>query len=62
MGIGVGELVSNVSSVMPNPAKTSCGVRVVDATVVIIITLLSIKANACGVCSMEQFGSWRAVC
>jgi hypothetical protein len=38
MEIGVGELVSNVSSVMPNPVIVSCGVGVVDATIVTIIT------------------------
>jgi hypothetical protein len=49
MEIGVGELVSNVSSVMPNPVIASCGMGVVNATVVIIITLLSIMANVGGV-------------
>ena len=62
IGIGVGELVSKVPSVMPNPVVFSCGVGVVDTTVVIIITLLSIMANACGVCSKEHFGFCRAIC
>ena len=43
---------------MPNPVIVSGGVGVVDATVVVIITLLSILANACGVCSKGHFGFW----
>jgi len=62
MGIGAGELANNVSSVMPNPAKASFGVGGVDVTVVVIITLLSMMANARGVCSKEQIGFWRAFC
>ena len=49
MGIGVGELVSNVSSAMPNPVIAFFGMGVVDAKVVIIITLLSRMANVGGV-------------
>ena len=62
MEIGLEELVSNVSSVMPNPVIASCGVGVVDATIVIFITLLSVMSNVGGVCGKGHFGFWRATC
>ena len=47
---------------MRNPVIASCGVGVVDATAVILITLLSIMANAGGVRGKGHFGFWRAIC